>query len=500
MTLDELTAILSDPIERLTCGELYKIVNKEGRVVKFIPNEQQLQFIRECHGHDILLKARQLGMTTLAGIMSVDECVFNSNWSASIIAHTQKDAQKILRNQVKFPYVNLPEMIRIKVPAVADSADTLALANGSRVIVSTSARGDTLQRLHISEFGKICARFPDKAQEIVTGALPAAEKGRVTIESTAEGQDGYFYNMTQQALNHKRRGDVLTEKDFKFHFYPWWESKEYRMDPEAVLITDQDARYFSRLKDNGIDLLPEQKAWYVKMQNTLGAEMKREYPATPEEAFEQALEGAYFEQQLSHAYRSGNIGRFVCDLTYPVNTFWDLGRNDSTSIWFHQNINGRNRFVGYYENAGEYIGHYIHYLRDWQQDRGIIWGDHYWPHDGRRQDLFLENGRLDVAADFGFHPIIVNRTPNKIHAIESARLVFASCDFDEGACAEGIKRLKAYRKEWDEQRGVWKDRPHHGPESHGADAFLTFATGYVADERYEDEEYDERITTSATGY
>ena len=36
-------------------------------------------------------------------------------------------------------------------------------------------------------------------------------------------------------------------------------------------------------------------------------------------------------------------------------------------------------------------------------------------------------------------------------------------------------RLRAYRKEWDEGRGVWKDRPRHDEASHGADAFLTFA-------------------------
>ena len=43
-----------------------------------------------------------------------------------------------------------------------------------------------------------------------------------------------------------------------------------------------------------------------------------------------------------------------------------------------------------------------------------------------------------------------------------------------------LKRLRAYRKEWDEDRGVWKDRPRHDEASHGADAFLTFAcSGYT---------------------
>ena len=54
--------------------------------------------------------------------------------------------------------------------------------------------------------------------------------------------------------------------------------------------------------------------------------------------------------------------------------------------------------------------------------------------------------------------------------------IFAQCQFDEAACELGLKRLRHYRKEWDEERGVWKDRPRHDDASHGADGFLTFAS------------------------
>ncbi len=104
---------------------------------------------------------------------------------------------------------------------------------------------------------------------------------------------------------------------------------------------------------------------------------------------------------------------------------------------------------------------------------------HYWPHDGKRQDEFLEHGRLAVVEDMGFRPRIVERPADKGEAIEAARNVFASCDFDEAGCAAGLKRLRHYRKEWDEQRGVWRDRPRHDDNSHGADGFMTFATGFV---------------------
>jgi hypothetical protein len=75
----------------------------------------------------------------------------------------------------------------------------------------------------------------------------------------------------------------------------------------------------------------------------------------------------------------------------------------------------------------------------------------------------------------GFHPTIIERPRNKLEAIAAARTAFARCQFDEQGCDLGLGRLRAYRKEWDEGRGVWKDRPRHNNASHGADAFLTFA-------------------------
>lgn len=464
-----------DPLWRLS--NLYYIVDKFGRQVKFEPNMQQLDYLQTIHGRDIVLKARQVGFTTLASIVSLDECVWTPNWSAAIIAHTKPDAQKILKTKVRFPYDKLPDGIKAKVPLVSDAADTLAMANGSSVVVTSSARGGTLQRLHISEFGKICARYPDKATEIISGSIPAAENGHITIESTAEGQDGEFYRMTQEALANE--GRELSKMDWRIHFYPWFDNPEYTTSPELVRITDQDMKYFNKLEDqDGIKLDAGQRAWWVMQEKTQGGTMKREYPATPREAFEQALEGAYFEQQLESANKRDSIGAFPYDPREPVNTFWDLGRNDQTAIWLHQDIKGRDRFIGYYEASGEHISHYINYLRDWAKENGSSWGDHYWPHDGDRDDLFLENGRIGEVRQAGFHPDIVPRVSSKLEAIEAARTVFPNCDFDEKSCSLGLKRLKHYRKAWDDRRGMWKDRPLHDINSNGSDAFMTFATGF----------------------
>lgn len=462
---------------RWRLANLYWIIDKDGQRVRFCPNDEQAQLLDDMHGRDVILKARQLGFTTLMCLVALDECLWNPNWSAAIIAHKLDDAKKIFSSKIKYPYDNLQPELKALFPLTKDSADSLHFANGSELSVTTSARSGTLQRLHVSEFGKICAQFPAKAREIVSGSFPAAERGCITIESTAEGQEGRFFEMVEACKEREPRGP----RDWKFHFFSWWRHKGYTAPPEFATITDEDRRYFEKLEvENGIALTEGQKAWWVLTERDQGGDMKREYPSTPEEAFEQAIEGAIFSTQLAHSTKHGRISEFAYDPRYPVNSFWDLGRNDMNCIWLQQRIGQRNRFIGYYENSGEYIAHYIAWLKEWQREHSASYGDHYLPHDGNRQDLFLENGRMGVMADLGFHPRIVDRVAYKWDAIEAARNVFVDCDFDEASCAAGLKRLRHYRKAWDEKRGVFKNEPLHDENSNGADAFMTFATKYTA--------------------
>ena len=479
---EELLTACADKAFRME--HLYYIVDKDGQKVLFRPNPAQALLAKNIHGKDIILKARQLGITTYMCIDALDDALFSPDYRAAIIAHRLEDAKTIFDTKVKFPYDCLCPELRAMFPTTKDSADALHFSNGSSISVTTSARSGTLQRLHISEFGKICANNFNKAREITTGSFPAAERGKITIESTAEGQEGRFFDMTQTARELHEAGAKLGPKDYRFHFFPWWADCEYEYDPGLAVVTVEDQAYFDKLEhESGIDLSDRQKAWYIKTEREQGGDMKREYPSTPDEAFEQAIEGAYFENQLAHASKHGSIGVFPFDPRFPVNSFWDLGRNDLNTIWLHQYDGTRNRFIGYYEASGEHISHYILWLKEWAKAHGgdkhpVKWEDHYWPHDGDRQDLFLESGRLAEVEKLGFRPRIVSRPKIKTESIDAARAVFPSCDFDEAGCSVGLRRLRHYRKEWDDQRGVWRDRPRHDENSHGADSFQTFATGY----------------------
>jgi hypothetical protein len=268
-----LASQLSDWRWRL--NNLYFITDKEGRRVRFELNWAQEALFGEMHYLNAILKARQLGFTTFIQIFMLDACLFNSNVRAGTIAHRLDDAKTIFRDKVKYPYDNLPEGIRNIRRKLSDSADELVLSNNSSLRVGTSLRSGTLNYLHVSEYGKLCAQFPDKAREVRTGALNTVQAGQVAfIESTAEGQEGHFFELCETAQAKQRMCTALTPLDFKFHFFPWWKCPDYQLDPAGVVIPEPMARYFDKLRDTGgIELNDRQRAWYVKKAETQAADM-----------------------------------------------------------------------------------------------------------------------------------------------------------------------------------------------------------------------------------
>ena len=193
----------SDQLWRL--NNLYWITDKDGKRTKFELNWAQSDLMGSLHYLNLILKARQLGFTTFIQLYMLDCCVFYPDTKAGVIAHTRDDAEVIFQDKIKYPYDNLPDQIRAQAPIKRDNTRMLELANNSAIRVGTSLRGGTLQYLHVSEFGKICAKYPEKAREIVTGALNTIEAGQMAwIESTAEGQEGRFYEMCEAAQSKER--------------------------------------------------------------------------------------------------------------------------------------------------------------------------------------------------------------------------------------------------------------------------------------------------------
>ena len=466
---------LNDRAWRL--DNLYWIRNAAGEDVKFSMNAVQRRLFDDLHALNVVLKARQLGVTTLVQILMLDACLFNSNTTAGTIAHTQRDAATIFRDKVRFAYDRLPEGLRIRIPAVEHSAFALSFANGSSLRVGTSLRSGTYQSLHVSEFGKISAKYPDKAEEIRTGALNTVHAGQtIFIESAAEGQGGDFYDLCQRSRAQAARGEALSLLDFRFHFFPWWQEPSYVLDPAGVSIPAEQASYFAALaSEHGIGLSAAQQAWYVRKATSQGDEMRREFPSTPDEALAAPVEGAYYAQEMARAERDGRIGRVPWEASVPVDTFWDLGRNDDTVIWFHQRVGREHRFIDCYRNSGEGLGHYAQALRE----RGYVYGTHWLPHDVELRELSTNRSRRTFLEGLGVRPIrTVPRTRDVRDGIQAVRAILPACWFDADKCAVGLADLRLYRRAWDSRRATWCDVPQHDAASHGADAFRTFAEGW----------------------
>jgi hypothetical protein len=288
----------------------------------------------------------------------------------------------------------------------------LEFGNNSAIRVSTSMRSGTLQYLHVSEYGQLCAKFPDKAREVRTGALNTVQAGQIVfIESTAEGREGHFYDLCEEAQAKQRMGTKLSPLNFKFYFFPWYRCPDYAIDARGVQIDDAFKRYFDKLRDTqGIELTPAQRAWYVKKAGTQLSDMKREYPSTTEEAFEASLEGAYYADQLAAAELQGRVGEFPAEPGIPVDTAWDIGIGDYTSIWCFQRLDQRIRLVHFVEASGEGLPFYVNELSRLRARHDWTLGEVYWPHDGRVREWGSGLSRIEQFRELTHeYPKIITR-------------------------------------------------------------------------------------------
>src|ERR1700676_2449169 len=126
---------LNDPLWRL--NNLYSIIDKSGNKSIFKLNWAQEQLYQDMWYCNIILKARQLGISTFVCLLFLDRCLFNSNCSAGIIAHTLEDAQQLFR-RVKFAYDSMPDEIKSIVTSDNDTSQMLKFSNGSSLRVGIS--------------------------------------------------------------------------------------------------------------------------------------------------------------------------------------------------------------------------------------------------------------------------------------------------------------------------------------------------------------------------
>lgn len=470
---------LTDPWWRL--NHLYLITDKTGQRRTFKPNWAQCRFLNDMHSLNVLLKARQLGFSTLILIWLLDKCLWIPDTRAGVIAHTKEDAMALFSDKIRFPYDHLPELVRQMVPLKKATESELLFANNSRIRVATSMRSGTLQYLHVSEYGKLSRQFPKRAKEVKTGSLQALAIGQTCIvESTAEGRDGNFYQLCEDAQNIAQSGRKLGDLDFRFHFFPWYLDPGYRVSDEEAqetTVSREITEYFDDLAaQTGYDFDPAQIVWYAKKKQTLGELMYQEYPSTPEEAFRASVEGAYYRAEMALLRREKRIRPVAWVREERVNTAWDLGRRDATAIIFHQHIAGEHRIVDYLEDNEQDITYYARELGK----KEYIYGTHYLPHDAEHKTVLSNDSAADILGKLLSGRIdVVPRIESQQMGIDAVRLFLKSGIYmDEANTVRLVECLDHYRKEWDERLGAWKNQPLHDWSSHAAKATEQLALGW----------------------
>jgi len=189
-------------------------------------------------------------------------------------------------------------------------------------------------------------------------------------------------------------------------------------------------------------------------------------------SFEGSIEGSYYGKIMRKLEEDNHIRESLYDPTYPVDTDWDLGMNDSNAILFSQTIANEIRFIDYYETSGESLQYYAKFLKD----KPYSYGRHYFPHDAEVRELGTGKSRKEIAESLGIRPLeVVKRVEAKEDGIEAVRGILPRVYIDATKCERLIDCLNSYSKKWDEKNKVYKNTPNHDWSSHGADAVQTFA-------------------------
>jgi len=284
------------------------------------------------------------------------------------------------------------------------------------------------------------------------------------------------FNSTPRGKNHFKRLCEFAAKE------PGWFFSSVTADTSGVFTPDQLSGILRQLQaehgdEYGMALF--QQEYYV--------------------SFEAAMPGSIWGDCLLQAQTAGRIGtdehpvEVPYDPTLPVFTGWDLGFDDDTTTWFYQITPGDSpsiAVIDYEEARFKDIEWYCEMLRD----RGYTYGTHWFPHDARPRTLAAggksilqqftdwnrDNGQ--VLGRFAIAPKL-----DVQEGIQAARATFPRCRFDTERTADGVDHLKAYRREYDEERNMFSSQPLHNGDSHAADGWRTVAVTWRQSKRAAEE-------------
>lgn len=408
----------------------------------YVPRPLQALLHRSLKRFNILILHRRFGKTVFATNEMLDQglrCTFPNPQIAYVapnFGQAKRVAWDMMKNMVReIPGVVINEAdLRIDIPRPA-------LRDKVRIMLLGAENPDSIRGLYLD--GVVFDEFADQDPRVWTQVVRPAlsdRKGWAIFISTPKGQN-HLYDLAQYAQYGDPTNGVAPPDDWFFQTYKASETgiiDKIELEAARALMT------------------PE------------------EYAQEFECSFTAALVGAYYGKEMEKAEKDGRITNVDYDPALPVTTYWDLGVNDSTCIWFVQNLHGRElRIIDYHEVAGEGLPSIAKAI----QTKGYVYDTHVLPHDGAVRELGTGVTRVETLQKLQ-RGIKVRVAPRMDIAdgINAVRLLLSKCWFDRVKCDKGIKALKSYERAWDSKNKVFQNRPKHNWASHGADAFRTMGT------------------------
>ena len=282
-------------IRDLLIEALLKVRSKTRTLTLLQPNRAQREYGLRCGRRNIVLKARQLGMTTYVAARFFVQTITQPGTVTVQVAHDQESAEQIFKIVHRF-WENLPKAMR-RGALVTSRANIRQLTFSrldSEYRVATAAdenagRGMTIHNLHCSEV----ARWPGEAAEALASLRAAVpESGEVVLESTPNGAGGVFYEEWQRA----------EESGYTRHFFPWWFEDAYRLKtvPGTVqLLTPEEKQL---LKSAG--LTEGQIAWRRVKRSQLRGLAVQEYAEDAVSCFRASGECVFDVEAIEQALQS----------------------------------------------------------------------------------------------------------------------------------------------------------------------------------------------------
>ena len=199
-----------------------------------------------------------------------------------------------------------------------------------------------------------------------------------------------------------------------------------------------------------------------------------QYAQEYECSFDAAIQGAIYRDEIMQAEADARITAVPWRADVEVFTSWDLGFDDDTVVWFGHQVGREIHWIDVMEVRGLGLTEIVKRLKD----KPYVYGKHYLPHDVEQTELGSGRTRRDTLQGLGMRDIVTAPREGVWERINATRVMFNRFWFDRAKCQNALEKLKQYRREWDADRKVFREKPAHDENSHAADAIGTFAQAF----------------------